>query len=231
MTLDVTAAIKPKSDQLNADNLITGPRTIRIREVRIVQGEQPIHVFFDGDDGKPWKPSKTSARCMATIWGSNAEGWVGLSLMIFLDPTVTWSGAAVGGIRISHMEGLDKPRSLMLTKTRGQKGAVVIKPLEMGGKDRAPVDVEAAKNGARDAALGGKEGFSVWWKANADKRDAIASIMPAIKAIAAAADAAQLEKQDSPPADEAPADETPADETPPPLDEAPDGPDDEELPM
>jgi len=221
MTLDVTAAIQPKSDQLNADNLITGPRTIRIREVRIVQGEQPIHVFFDGDDGKPWKPSKTSARCMATIWGSNAEGWVGLSLMIFLDPTVTWSGAAVGGIRISHMEGLDKPRSLMLTKTRGQKGAVVIKPLEMGGKDRAPVDVEAAKKAAKEAALGGKAGFTAWWKANPALREAIGPIMAEIQEAAATADAAKLEKQDLPPADE----------TPPPLDEAPDGPDDEELPM
>lgn len=127
--IDITAAIAPKSDQLNADSLITGPRTIRIRDVRVTTGEQPVSVFFDGDDGKPWKPGKTAMRCLAAIWGGNAAKWVGMSLTIFCDESVTWGGDAVGGIRVSHMEGLSKARTLRLTKTRGKKTPVTIEPL------------------------------------------------------------------------------------------------------
>lgn len=127
--IDITAAIAPKSDQLNADSLLTGPRTIRIRDVRVTTGEQPVSVFFDGDDNKPWKPSKTAMRCLALVWGGNAARWIGMSLTIYCDETVTWGGEAVGGIRVSHMEGLSKARTLRLTKTRGKKTAVVIEPL------------------------------------------------------------------------------------------------------
>ena len=33
--LDVTKAIQPKSDQINADSLVTGPQTIKIRDVKV----------------------------------------------------------------------------------------------------------------------------------------------------------------------------------------------------
>lgn len=132
MTMDVTKAIEPKSDQLNSDDLMTGPRTIRIREVKVQAGqEQPVWIYFDGDNNKPWKSSKTGTRTLAAIWGPDASKWVGLSCTIYCDPEVTWGGMKVGGIRVSHMEGLTSPRTLMLTKTRGKKGATVIKPLEV----------------------------------------------------------------------------------------------------
>lgn len=130
-TIDITQAIAPRSDQLNADSLITGPRTIRIRDVKVTPGEQPVSIFFDGDDGKPWKPSKTAMRCLASVWGGNAARWIGMSLTIYNDESVTWGGAAVGGIRVSHMEGLSNPRTLQLTKTRGKKVPVLIQPLEV----------------------------------------------------------------------------------------------------
>lgn len=130
--IDVTKAIEPKSDQLNSDDLLTGPRTIRIRAVKVQPGqEQPVWIYFDGDDNKPWKSCKTATRTLAAIWGPDASRWIGLSLTLYCDPDVTWGGAKVGGIRVSHMEGLTSPRTLMLTKTRGKKGATVIKPLEV----------------------------------------------------------------------------------------------------
>lgn len=133
MTIDVTKAIEPKSDQLNADDLMTGPRTIKIREVKVAPGqEQPVWVYFEGDNNKPWKSCKTATRTLAAIWGADASKWIGLSCTLYCDPEVTWGGAKVGGIRVSHMEGLTSARTLMLTKTRGKKGATVIKPLEVG---------------------------------------------------------------------------------------------------
>lgn len=129
--MDVTKAMAPKSDQMNADDLISGPKTIRIRDVSVKSGvEQPVWVYYDGDDNKPWKPSKTSLRCLAAIWGADSSKWIGLHCTLYNDPEVTWGGMKVGGIRVSHMEGLTSPRTLMLTKTRGKKGATVIKPLE-----------------------------------------------------------------------------------------------------
>ncbi|MGR3315417.1 hypothetical protein [Roseovarius indicus] len=128
-TIDITSAIRPKSDQLNADDLLTGPRTIRIRDVQVSTGEQPVSIFYDGDDGRPWKPAKSALRVLAAIWGPNAAKWIGMSCTLYNDEAVTWAGVAVGGIRVSHMEGLSKPRTLQLTKTRGKKAAVTIQPL------------------------------------------------------------------------------------------------------
>lgn len=191
--LDVTKAIQPKSDQLNADSLITGPMTIKVRDVQVQStAEQPVWIFFEGDDGKPWKPCKTAMRCLAAIWGANAAQWVGLSCTIFNDPTVTWAGVAVGGIRVSHMEGIDKPRQLQLTKTRGKKGAVTIQPLKVTATDTPPQDNSATLQSARDAASNGSEAFRAWWKDNADKRSAAQDIMDELKKSAADADAAMV---------------------------------------
>lgn len=185
MTLDVTKAIEAKSDQLNSADLLE-PRTIKITDVTVKQGEQPISIHFDGDDGKPWKPSKTSARCLALVWGPNATQWIGMSCTVYNDPTVTWAGAAVGGIRVSHMQGIDKPVTLMLTKTRGKKGATVIQPLKIGTtktpEPQAPTPTpEDVHKSARDAANNGREAFNKWWKDNSDLREAVRSIMEELK--------------------------------------------------
>jgi len=183
MTKDVTKAIQPKSDQLNSDNLITGPMTIKIRDVQVKnEPEQPIWIYFDGDDNKPWKPCKTAARCLASIWGANAAQWVGMSCTLYNDPTVTWGGAAVGGIRVSHMQGLDKPRTLQLTKTRGKKSAVVIKPLTMDDAPDTPtIDADAIQFDAMDAAKCGRDAFNKWWTDNPALRDVVKPIMDELK--------------------------------------------------
>lgn len=198
MTTDVTKAIAPKSDQLNADSLITGPMTIRIRDVKVSEGEQPIWVHFDGDDNKPWKPCKTAARCLASIWGPNAAQWVGMHCTIYNDPTVTWAGAAVGGIRVSHMEGIDKPRTLQLTKTRGKKGAVTVKPLAMGEPTTPAIDPPAVLQSAKDEAKKGKDAFTKWWQENLDKRDVVKPHMEELKKMVEEADKPDIDDDEVP---------------------------------
>jgi hypothetical protein len=127
---DVTKALAAKSDQLNADDLITGPLTIKITSVKVDNSaEQKIIINFENDNKKPWKPCVTAGRCLAAIWGPDSSKWVGMSCTIYRDETVTWGGAIVGGIRVSHVEGLDKPRVLNLAKTRNKKAQFVILPL------------------------------------------------------------------------------------------------------
>lgn len=51
-----------------------------------------------------------------------------------------WGGLEVGGIRISHMSHIDKPVTIALTATRGNKKPVTVKPLEVPRQDTKPAD-------------------------------------------------------------------------------------------
>lgn len=180
MTMDVTKAIEPKSDQLNADDLLTGPRTIRIREVKVQAGqEQPVWIYFDGDNNKPWKSSKTGTRTLAAIWGPDASKWVGLHCTIYCDPEVTWGGMKVGGIRVSHMEGLTSARTLMLTKTRGKKGATVIKPLEVKSVETPkPIDRDRLR-AQMESVADDKQAKGKWWRGLTEEEQAVVREMAA----------------------------------------------------
>jgi hypothetical protein len=137
---DMRAVIIPKSDQINADDLIGGPMTITITQVAIQAGkEQPVSVFFEGDGGKPWKPCKSMSRVMVTFWGPDASKYAGQSLTLYRDPNVKWGGMAVGGIRISHMTGLKARQTIALTETKGKRTPHVVDPLKPA--DPAPVAV------------------------------------------------------------------------------------------
>ena len=203
MTMDVTKAIEPRSDQQNADDYMTGPKTVRVKSVDVKNtAEQPVWVYLEGHEGKPWKPSKTALRCLASIWGADASKWAGLSLTLYADPDVTWGGVKVGGIRVSHMEGLDAPRTLMLTKTRGKKGATVIKPLvvEKAKKQDKPaaqpepeapnIDKDALFSDARENAALGKDGMRKWYVTKSKQEQAmLKEILEELQATAAKADA------------------------------------------
>ena len=104
---DVTHALEAKSDQLNAVDLMASHRVIRIRKVDVKKGDQPVSVFFDGDNNKPWKPCKGMLRILARAWGSESENWVGKHAEIYFDPDVLWAGKPVGGVRIRSMSNID----------------------------------------------------------------------------------------------------------------------------
>lgn len=139
MTHDMSKVIAPKSDQMNADDLVAGPRTIRVTGVDIKAGEQPISVHFEGDNGKPWKPCKTTARLMVAAWGPDASQYKGRSLTLYRDPTVKWAGMEVGGIRISHMSHIDADMVYAATVTKGKRAPIRVKPLKA---EVAPIKAE-----------------------------------------------------------------------------------------
>jgi len=127
---DMTAVIAPKSDQLNTDDLIAGPRTIRIREVRVSPGtEQPVSIYFDGDGGKPWRPCKSMSRLLVGMWGPDSSAYICKSLTLYRDPKVTWGGMEVGGIRISNASHIESSVKMALTATRGKKAVATVQPL------------------------------------------------------------------------------------------------------
>lgn len=129
--IDMTDFIKPKSNQLNADDLIGGPITIRIAKVTASNesAEQPVAVFYEGDGGKPYLPCKTCRRIMVAAWGPDASKYAGRSMTLYRDPKVVFGGMAVGGIRISHMSHIDGDMTLAITMSKAKRAPTTIKPL------------------------------------------------------------------------------------------------------
>ena len=127
--MDLSKTIIPKSDQLNADDLIAGPRTIRITAVSTGSAEQPVTINYEGDNGRPYKPSKSMRRILVAVWGKDSRAYIGQSMTLYRDPTIKFGGETVGGIRISHMTGLDKPMQVALTVTRGKRKPYSVEPL------------------------------------------------------------------------------------------------------
>lgn len=157
--MDLSQTIAPTSDQLNSDDLIPGPRTVTIVEVRAGNAEQPVEIHTEEFPGRPFKPSKTVRRVLVAAWGKDSAAYIGRRMTLFRDPTVKWGGEAVGGIRVSHLSHIDKRLSIALTVTRGRRAPHVIEPLT----EAAP---EPAGPTAQDVAAATQvDTLRSWWKA------------------------------------------------------------------
>lgn len=190
----IDMAIEPKSDQLNADDLIGGPRTITITKVtRAESADQPIKINFDGDNGRPWKPCKTMRKIMVAVWGDDGSQYVGNRVTLYLDPFVKWGGAEVGGIRISHMSGITEDKTIPVTVTRGRKAPWTVKTLPDDEPEQQQITEQEAQEAARAAATGGSDAFTMWWNTEFGKscREIVKPIMEELKKIAAEKDSQQ----------------------------------------
>ena len=81
--MDMTSTIQPRSDQLNADDLLTGPMTVTITEVTQGNAEQPVNVNTVETPGRPYKPSKSMWRVMVAAWGKDASAYAGRRLTLY----------------------------------------------------------------------------------------------------------------------------------------------------
>lgn len=129
--VDIRAAAAPRSDQKNYEDLIGRTETIRVTEVKAGTKEQPIEIHYEGENGKPFKPSKSMLRVLIAAWGDHGHDWVGRSMTLYGDPAVMFGGVAVGGIRISHVSHIDQPLSVLLSTSRGKRKPYVVQPLQV----------------------------------------------------------------------------------------------------
>lgn len=155
--MDVSDTIVAKSDQLNADDLLGGPITVEVIGVsRSDAKDQPLLVKIGGGH-MPFKPCKTMRRVLVAAWGKDASQWRGRMLRLFRDDRVKWGGAAVGGVRISHMTHIAKDGlTLSLTETKGKKAAYTVEFLadqRPSGKATADLDGFLAENGLARADI------------------------------------------------------------------------------
>lgn len=148
---NMLSTIAPKSDQLNADDLIGGQAlTIRITAVSVAAGDQPCSLNFEGDNGKPYKPCKSMRRVLVHCWGADSKAYAGRALTLYRDDKVRFGGAEVGGIRISHLSHISEPMTMALTASRAQRKPYTVQPLTTNSQ---PTAEDKATQEAFDALL------------------------------------------------------------------------------
>ena len=134
--LDMGAFVAPKSAQLTAEDLLTGPRTLRrTRGGGTGNGVLPVAGVFSGDDNKRCLTCKTVRRLLVAAWGREAAQYAGRSMTIYRDPKVVFGGLEVGGIRVSHMSHIEKRLDLALMATKGKRASYCVEPLKQEGPD------------------------------------------------------------------------------------------------
>jgi hypothetical protein len=129
--IDISPTIIPKSDQLNAEQLLCDNLTIVVARVEVgSSAEQPVSIYYEGDKGRPYKPCKTMRKLLAYAWSSNAATWIGRAMTLYNDPGVKFGGEMVGGIRISHLSDIQSDIKISLTTTRGKKAQTSVRKMD-----------------------------------------------------------------------------------------------------
>lgn len=101
-------AMEAKSDQLNAVDILGVEPVIRVRDVVVRDSrEQPVSIYFDGDNNRPWKPSKGMIRVLCAGWGDDETQWIGRHCRIICDPSVIYAGKEAGGVRVVAMSNIN----------------------------------------------------------------------------------------------------------------------------
>jgi hypothetical protein len=161
--VDLTESIAPRSDQVNADDLIAGPITYTVREVITGKAESPFDFMLVETD-RAYRPSKTMRRVIVNAWGAEAANYAGRRLTLYREPSIKFGGAVVGGIRISAMSHIDGPVEVMAQVTRGKREKFTVQPLA----DLSPIEKLKAE----------------WRTADPDRRKVIEAEVAALTATA-----------------------------------------------
>ena len=151
--MDISDTLAPKSDQLDAVDLLGGPRTFTITDVSRGNDEQPVNIRL-AEFPRVWRPGKSMRRVLAHCWGTDAKQWVGRRVTLYCDESVTFGNDVVGGTRISHLSHLDQAKKIPLLVKRGKSATFVVQPLP--DLDPTEQQVEALK--------------AEWANADADRR-------------------------------------------------------------
>jgi len=126
--------IIPKSDQLNYDDVASGPLTVRVTGLAAGSAEQPVIVNVANDATgvalRDFKPCKTMRRVMIAAWGDKGKDWIGKRMTLFGDPAVKFGGVEVGGIRISHMSGIAAGMKLKVAVSKGKRADYEVEALK-----------------------------------------------------------------------------------------------------
>lgn len=140
--MDITDSLAPTSDQLDAVDLVGGPRIFTVTNVTQGNAEQPVQIAL-AEFPRVWRPGKSMRRVLAAGWGTDASQWTGRRVELFCDPSVQFGGAAVGGTRISGMSHIDKALKVPLLIKRGKSAVFTVQPLPDAPTEPTEAEVAA----------------------------------------------------------------------------------------
>lgn len=138
---DLLPTVVPKSDQINADDLMSPITAFVVGMKPGPSDQQPIDIEIIGH--RPYRPCLSMRRVLISAWGKDGTKWVGRSMILFRDPTITFGGVALGGIRISHLSHIEKDMSIMLTTKRGHRKAYPVKAMQVYPQDQLEKNLTA----------------------------------------------------------------------------------------
>lgn len=155
--MDISETLAPNSDQLDAVDLLGGPRTFTITQVTRGNAEQPVNIHL-AEFPRVWRPGKSMRRVLASAWGTDATVYVGRRVTLYCDESVKFGGKAVGGTRIKALSHIDQPKTVPLLVSRGQSAMFTVQPIKerdghSGVIDAAVTQAKVADAPATDATV------------------------------------------------------------------------------
>lgn len=126
--MDISDTLEPNSDQLDAIELIGGPRTFTIESVSRGNAEQPIQIHL-AEFPRPWRPGKSMRRVLVACWGADASAYVGRKVTLYCDETIRFGAEIVGGTRIRALSHIEKRKQVPLLISRGKSAMYTVEPL------------------------------------------------------------------------------------------------------
>lgn len=171
MSFDISEFNKPKTDQLNSEDILGSNLIIKITRVeKTGKPEQPLNFYFIGDNGKPYKPSKGMRRVIRAAWGKMSGNYTGKKIELFRDKDVKFGKLNVGGIRIAKMSDITNPEgfltkegktySIIITESQNKKALYQFDEM-VSTEPSKPADAAIKKAGDEAAALGVAE-YTAW---------------------------------------------------------------------
>lgn len=174
-SFDISDTLAPKSDQLDAIDLLSGPRVLTVTDVTQGNAEQPVQIHF-AEFPRPWRPGVTMRRLIFKLWGGKGSEYVGRKFELYNDESVTFGNDRTGGIRIRSMSHIGpKSRTETLPTSRGKYGKFTVQPLA----DAAPET--PALTAAMIACCTDQAQLRTWWTEHPDQRAAIEARVAEVK--------------------------------------------------
>lgn len=161
---DIADTLAPVSEQLDAIELIDGPRVFTVKSVTVRKDDkQPVKIYFE-EFPRPWRPGVNQRRVLKHCWGRKSSEWAGRKIKLFYEPDVTYGGTKTGGTRIASMSHIDGPMDAPILISGGRASTYHVEPLS-----EAPAGLTAEEITACTDA----DQLRAWWMAYPSLRDQI----------------------------------------------------------
>lgn len=172
--MDISQLIAPDSDEMVAADLIGSPpqvfTIVEVTETVREKGKRVANIRLEGFP-RPWRPGKGMSRVMADNWGRETQGWIGRQVELYGDPDVYFGNEKTGGVRISRLSGISKPKTTRTNPRSGKNSSWTVQPLPYAPAAPTP---EPLTN-AMIACCTDQEQLKDWWHKYPAQQTAIAA--------------------------------------------------------